>query len=160
MENYLTAKTATINTPSYDLDSYLPKDINYITDRGEVEEEDIPILSGEDNILSEIDLTTQNSKAFEKASSFLNVFTRVFVKEKSPQRSYNKLYQNKKELPDVELDWIFQNFRVTFLFSNTDDDFYCFTKFDSDSKQYESKSGLLEGNNYEVVSKLVMQEVG
>ena len=160
MENYLTAKPAKINTPSYDMDSYLPKDVNYITDHGVVEEEEIPILSGEDNILSEIDLKAENSKAVEKALTFLNVFTRVFVKEKSPQRSYNKLYQNKNELPDVELDWIFQDFRVTFLFSNTDDDFYCYTKYDSKSKQYESKSGPLESQNYEVVSMLVMQEVG
>lgn len=160
MENYLTAKSANNNTPSYDLDSYLPKDINYITDHGVEEEEEIPILSGEDNILSEIDLNPDNGKADEKASTFLNVFTRVFVKEKTPQRSYNKLYQNKKELPDVELDWIFQGFRVTFLFSNTDDDFYCYTKYDRNSKQYESKSGPLESQNYKVVAMLVMQEVG
>lgn len=159
MENYLTTNLSKGNTPSYDLDTYLPKDINYITDHGEVEEEGTPILSGDDNIFSELCLTDDYSNAFKKSSDFVTEFTKIFVKEKTPNRAYSKFVQNKSELPDVELDWIFQYFRVSFLFSNNDEDYYCITKYDEKTGKYDSTTGPLKRGDYKAVAEEVMQKV-
>lgn len=159
MENYLTVNSANSSTPSYNLDSYLPKDANYITDYGEVEEEGTPILSGGDNIFSELCITGDNSNAYHKASDFIDEFTKIFVKEKTPDRAYSKFVQNKNELPDVELDWIFQYFRVSFIFSNNDEDYYCVTKYDEKTGKYDSTTGPLKRGDYKAVAEDVMQKI-
>ena len=123
------------------------------------ENNEIPVLNGDDNIFSEICLTTEKSWAYKKASIFVAIFTRVFAKEKAPNRAYSKFTQNKNELPDVELDWIFQYFRVSFLFSVNDEDYFCITKYDEKTGIYDSKTGPLKRDNYNLVAEEVMQDV-
>ena len=159
MESYLTTNSEKTNTPSYDLNSYLPTDINYITDYGEREEEGAPILSGDDNIFSELFIKDDDSNAYKKSSDFVREFTKIFVKEKTPDRSYSKFVQNKNERPDVELDWIFQYFRVSFLFCNNDEDYYCITKYDEKTGKYDSTTGPLKRDNYKAVAEEIMQKV-
>lgn len=143
-----------------DPQTYLPRDYVYKTEQGIEEEENIPILTGDDNIFSEIFLSVNQSDAYQKAADFMAEFTRVFSKKKTPNRSYSKFIQNTNELPDVELDWVFQYFRVSFLFSVNDEDYYCVTKYDEQSRKYESRTGPIERANYKSVAEEIMQEVG
>lgn len=113
---------------TYPLESYLPSEGNFKTERGVPDNEVLPVLTGADDIFSEIILPEQKDIAYQKASKFIEDFTRVFAKVKTPERAYSKFIQNKSELPDVELDWIFQYFRVLFLFSSSEDDYFCITK--------------------------------
>lgn len=140
--------------------SYLPNEVSYRTDMGINEEETVPILSGDDNIFSDINVALGQGTAYEKASSFIAEFTRVFAKTKTQDRAYSKFIQNLNELPDVELDWVFQYFRVSFLFCDSDEDYYCITKYDENSRKYESKTGPLNREDYRVLAEEVMQEVG
>lgn len=145
---------------SDDLLSYLPVEISYKTESGVVEEnQGLPVLNGSDDIFSEICLSADSNKACKKASLFVDEFTRVFVKTKIPNRAYSKFVQNTNELPDVELDWIFQYFRASFLFSVNDEDYYCLTVFDEKTGIYDSKTGPLKINNYKQVAEEVMQKV-
>jgi hypothetical protein len=145
---------------SDDFQSYFPVEVAYRTDIGVAEENnEVPVLNEDDNIFSEIYLTEENSSAYKKASEFVAIFTRVFAKEKVPNRAYSKFVQNKNELPDIELDWIFQYFRVSFLFSVSDEDYFCITKYDEKTEIYDSKTGPLKKDNYKMVAEEVMQEV-
>ena len=140
--------------------SYLSEKNDYHTDKGIKDEGCIPVLLGDDDILSEITIPDNPNVAYQKASSFIRIFTSVFIEEKTPERAYSKFIQNMNELPDVELDWIFQYFRVSFLFSLSDDDFFCITKYDKNTQMYESKTGPLEKSKYKDVAEIVLQEVG
>lgn len=140
--------------------SYLPSEYVFRTGQGIVDEEETPILKGDDNIFSEIRLVPEQCVAYEKAIEFVDAFTRVFAKVKTPNRAYSKFIQNKNELPDIELDWVFPYFRVSFLFSASNEDYYCTTKYDEQTRKYESKTGPLERDSYRVVAEEVMQEVG
>lgn len=142
-----------------DAQSYMPVDITYRTEPGVAENKEVPVLSGADNIFSDIVLSPDQSLANQKASDFVTQFTRVFVIEKTPDRAYSKFVQNKSELPDVELDWIFQYFRVSFLFSNNDEDYYCITKYDEKTGKYDSSTGPLKRSDYRAVAEEVMQKV-
>ena len=159
MVNYLKEDYLSEIDASYDLQTYFPGDVRFRTEVGVADEGEIPILNGDDNIFSEISLPTELNKVYQKAADFIAEFTRVFVRKKVSDRAYNKFVQNKNELPDVELDWIFQYFRVSFLFSTTEDDYYCITKYDVNTRKYESKIGPLERDNYKTVAEEVMQEV-
>lgn len=145
---------------TYPPESYLPSEGIYKTERGVTDNDVLPILTGTDDIFSEIIFPEQKNAAYQKASVFIEDFTRVFAKNKTPERAYSKYIQNKSELPDVELDWIFQYFRVLFLFSSTEDDYYCITRYNEKTKQYDSKTGPLEKDHYMEVAGEVMQEVG
>lgn len=145
---------------TYPLKSYLPSEGNFKTERGVPDNEVLPVLTGADDIFSEIILPEQKDIAYQKASKFIEDFTRVFAKVKTQERAYSKFIQNKSELPDVELDWIFQYFRVLFLFSSSEDDYFCITKYNEKTKQYDSKTGPLEKEHYMEVAGEVMQAVG
>lgn len=140
--------------------TYLPSNSSFRTDLGIGEENGIPVLSGDDNIFSDLSITLEQGAAYEKASAFVAEFTRVFSEKKTAERTYSKFIQNFSELPDVELDWVFQYFRVIFLFSTTDEDYYCITRFDEKSGKYESTTGPLKRENYRTVAEEVMQKVG
>lgn len=154
-EDYLTDGESSNNTQTY-----LPSDSNYRTEYGIGEENGIPVLSGDDNIFSELSIALQQGVAYEKACAFVAEFTRVFAENKTSERMYSKLVQNTNELPDVELDWVFQYFRVIFLFSSTEEDYYCITRFDEKTGKYESTTGPLKKENYRTVAEEVMQKVG
>lgn len=141
-----------------DPQSYLPSEYIYKTEEGFPEEE-IPVLTGDDNIFSDLSITSESCNACRKAADFIAEFTRVFAKEKEQNRAYSKFIQNKNELPDVELDWVFQYFRVTFLFSVTEDDYYCITRYDEKTGKYDSTTGPLKKDNYKAVAEEVMQKV-
>lgn len=160
MATYIKDNYINDTVPSDVSQSYLPDDASYRTEIGVAEESnEIPVLNGDDNIFSEICLTEEKSMAYKKASIFVADFTRVFVQKKAPNRAYSKFIQNKSELPDVELDWIFQYFRVSFLFSENDEDYFCITKYDEKTGIYDSKTGPLKRGNYKLVAEEVMQGV-
>lgn len=160
MANYIKDNYINDILQSEENKSYLPTGISYKTERGVAEEnDDVPVLNSDDNIFSEICLSPETSKAHQKASVFVTKFTQVFAKEKEPNRAYSKLIQNKNELPDVELDWIFQYFRVSFLFGADDDDYYCITQYDEKSGVYNSKTGPLNEVNYVQIAKEVIKAV-
>ena len=160
MANYLNDVNIVESEFIFPLESYLPSEANFRTERGVPDNDVLPVLSGADDIFSEIIIPEQKNSAYRKASKFIEDFTRVFAKVKTPERSYSKFIQNKNELPDVELDWIFQYFRVLFLFSSTEDDYFCITRYNEITKQYDSKTGPLEKEHYMEVAEEVMQEVG
>lgn len=143
-----------------DPQSYIPRDFVYKTEQGVEDDEIIPVLTEDDNIFSELKLDARQSIAHQKAADFVADFIRVFSKKKTPNRSYSKFIQNTNELPDVELDWVFQYYRVSFLFSVSDEDYYCITKYDEQSRRYESRTGPLERANYKSLAEEIIQEVG
>ena len=140
-------------------ESYIPDGRVYRTEIGFPLQQEIPVLSGDDDIFSAITIDATRNEASRKAASFVAVFTRVFVQMKTPGRAYSKFIQNMNEQPDVVLDWVFKTYRVTFLFSNAKDDYYCVTMYDERSKQYESKSGPLMEEDYQTVAEMVLQSV-
>ena len=142
-----------------DPQSYLPSEYVFKTEQGVLEDEEIPVLTGDDNVFSELNITTKSERPYQKAIQFIDDFTRVFARTKLPDRAYSKFIQNNNELPDVELDWVFQYFRVSFLFSASDDDYYCITKYDKKTKKYDSTTGPLKKENYRAVAEEVMQKV-
>ena len=150
------ANGVNVETPQ----SYLPSDQSYRTDFGIGEENRIPVLSGDDNIFSELSIALKQDVAYQKATAFIAEFTKVFASNKTPDRTYSKFIQNENELPDVELDWVFQYFRVLFLFSSTNEDYYCITQFDDKTGKYESTTGPLKRENYRAVAEEVMRKVG
>lgn len=152
-DNYI-SDASVIDDPQ----SYLPSEYVYKTEDGFPEEE-IPVLTADDNIFSELSITSESCNACRKAADFIAEFTRVFAKKKEQDRAYSKLIQNKNELPDVELDWVFQYFRVSFLFSATEDDYYCITRYDEKTRKYDSTTGPLKKENYRAVAEEVMQKV-
>lgn len=154
-EDYLTDGVTPDNSQTY-----LPTDMGYRTDLGVGEECVVPVLSGDDNIFSDLSVRLEQGAAYEKASAFVAEFTRVFSEKKTPERTYSKFIQNTSELPDVELDWIFQYFRAIFLFSATDEDYYCITRFDDKTGTYESTTGPLKREDYRIVAEDIMQKVG
>lgn len=154
-DDYITDRV-TLETPQ----SYLTSGLSCKTGFGMGDENKVPVLSGDDNIFSELNIALEQGVAYEKAIAFVAEFTRVFAAQKTPDRTYSKFIQNTNELPDVELDWVFQYFRVLFLFSSTDEDYYCITRFDDKTGKYESTSGPLKRENYRVVAEDVMQKVG
>lgn len=144
-----------------DPQSYLPSEYVYNnkTEQGINDEEEIPILTGDDNIFSELNIASESGNACQKAADFIAVFTRVFAMKKEKDRAYSKFIQNNNELPDIELDWVFQYFRVSFLFSASEDDYYCITRYDEKTGKYDSTTGPLKKENYRAVSEEVMQKV-
>lgn len=156
IKDFYVAGDFIIETPQ----SYLPGDIGFRTELGTDEEDKVPVLSGDDNVFSELNFALEQGVAYKKAAAFVAEFTRVFASKKTPDRTYSKFIQNTSELPDVELDWIFQYFRVLFLFSTTDEDYYCITQFDDKTGKYESTTGPLKRENYRTVAEEVMRKIG
>lgn len=140
--------------------TYLLYDQNKETDLGVDEECVIPVLSGDDNIFSDLNFALNKNVAGKKASNFVAEFTRVFAMKKNPERTYSKFVQNMSEFPDVELDWIFKSFRAIFLFSSTNEDYYCITLFNEKKGTYESSTGPLKEEDYKSVAEDIMQKVG
>lgn len=159
MANYLKEDYLNEAEIPYNLQSYLPN-FHFRTEMGVTDKEEVPVLNGDDNIFSQISIHNVQDAVFQKVTAFISEFTRVFIREKVPDRAYSKFVQNRDGLPDVELDWVFHYFRVSFLFSITEEDYYCITKYDGNTRKYESKIGPLEENNYRAVAEEVMQEVG
>lgn len=153
-DNYISDATV-IDDPQ----SYLPGEYVYKTEEGFPEEAEIPVLTGDDNIFSELSISSVSKDACQKAELFIAEFTKVFAKRKERDRAYSKFIQNKNEQPDVELDWVFQYFRVSFLFSASEDDYYCITRYDEKTGKYDSTTGPLKKENYRVVAEEVMQKV-
>ena len=143
-----------------DSQSYLPSECIGKTEQGTTEEgEEISLLAGDDNIFSELHIREDVGSAYSKIVQFIIDFTRVFSKAKAPDRTYSKFVQNKNELPDVELDWVFQYSRASFLFSVSEEDYYCITKYDDKTGKYENTIGPLKKENYRAVAEDVMQNV-
>lgn len=161
MDSYIVEDNSNEARISIEEQSYLQFDEKYRTEIGVSECAEVPVLQGDDNIFSGINLSAEKSIAYKKAIEFVAEFTRVFVKKKTPSRAYSKFVQNKTELPDVELDWIFQYFSVSFLFSNSekDEDYYCITKVDEENKKYDSTSGVFKKEAYRAIAEEVMQKV-
>ena len=159
MVSYITNDYLPDASSVYEPESYIPDGRAYRTDLGFPLQQEIPVLSGDDDIFSDISIDATTNEACRKAASFVAVFIRAFVQMKTPGRAYSKFIQNLSEQPDVVLDWVFKTYRVTFLFSNAKDDYYCVTKYDERSKQYESKSGPLMVEDYQTVAEMVLQSV-
>lgn len=160
MDSYIVIDDSKETKVSFEEQSYFQIDERYRTEIGVPECDEVPILQGDDDIFSGINLN-EEGVAYKKAIEFVVEFTRVFYREKTPDRAYSKFVQNQNELPDVELDWIFQYFRVSLLFSNSinDEDYYCITKFDEGNKKYDSTSGILKKESYKEIAEEVMRKV-
>ena len=158
MSSYITdnniSDVAVINNSQ----SYLPSESVCKTEQGEPEEE-VVALAGDDDIFSKLNLNKDIGSMYPRILQFIADFTRVFVDTKTPNRAYSKFVQNKDELPDVELDWVFQYFSASFLFSVSGDDYYCITKYDVKANKYDSTTGPLKKENYRAVAEEVMQNV-
>lgn len=160
MDSYTVKDNSNEARISIEGQSYLQFDGKYRTEIGVSECEEVPVLQGDDNIFSGLNLN-EEGVAYKKAIEFVVEFTRVFFREKTVDRAYSKFVQNQNELPDVELDWIFQYFRVSFLFSNgiNSEDYYCITKFDEGNKKYDSTTGILRKESYREIAEEVMRKV-
>lgn len=160
MDSYIIKDFSPEIVISFEEQSYLQPDEKYRTEIGVPEIEEVPILQGDDNIFSGVNLDAIGSIASNKAKEFIIEFTRVFFRNKTPDRAYSKFILNLTEQPNVELNWVFQNFRVSFIFSITDEDYYCFTKYDDKTGKYESMSGPLTKKSYREIAEEVMETIG
>ena len=159
MSNYISDNNISNVAETYESLSYLPSKCVRKTEIGVTTDEEAPLLAGDDNIFSEVNITKDVGSSYQKIVQFIADFTYVFAKTKVPDRAYSKFIQNKNELPDVELDWVFQHFNASFLFSASEGDYYSITKYDVNTGKYDSTTGPLNKENYRNVAEEVMEKV-